>query len=387
MARSGIAVMRTLHRSVVAASFVAIFSTLVSTGVAQAPKNGDKKPAPAAKTDDRVTRVGKPVVKGTVVSETCAEVVVRKDNGLEERIPFLEVVSVDRASAPEAYRRGAAAAASGDHANAIQLLQAALTKHPDLGWLKEAANFYLGESFRATGRLDDAAKAYDAVVAAKADSRWLAAARTGAAKALISGGKYAEADRVLSAFVSEADSKKVPKRLVLAARELSGSNLEAQKKYVEAAAAFETVAREAKALVKDDPAAIDRYMSAMRAKASCLIKEGKFDDAGKALEALSNEKTSEATALVLSGQGESALAQGKLDDARFLLSRVMGARFEADNELPRVKWLLAKTLTELAKAGEKGAAEAARFYLNDLIQRDAATEFAKEARALAQGSR
>ena len=142
------------------------------------------------------------------------------------------------------------------------------------------------------------------------------------------------------------------------------------------------VVREAQNVLKDDPSVAERIRAAQRSKASCLVKEKKFDDAGRVLDALANDKSSESEGLVLSGRGELAYAQGKFDEARFFLARVLGARFQADRELPRAKLLMAKTLIELDKAGDKTAAKTAQFYLNDLVQRDAASDAAKEARTL-----
>lgn len=374
---------------------IIVLAACASGAVAQdKPKPGadkDKKPAaaPAAKAgNDRVTRTGgKPVLKGTVVSESCVEVVVRKENGLEERVPAVEVVSVDRGDAPEALRRGVGAAASGDFANAVQLLKLAGEQAGGRAWVVEAANFYLGEAQRGLGRAADAVAAYEAVVAAKADSRFLAAARLGAARALSADSKYADAEKVLSAFVSEADAKKIPRRFVLEARELQGSLLEAQNRFGEASGVYDAVVREAQGALKDDPAVGDRIRAAQRAKISCLLREKKLDEASKAADALAADKSPEGESLALSAKGETLYAQGKFDEARFVLAKVLGARFAAEKELPRVKLVMAKTLLELDKAGDKSAAKAAQFYLNDLVQRDAASEFAKEARTLLKGAR
>lgn len=371
-------------------SFLLAFTVAAGFGFAQdKTKPGtdkDKKPAAAAaaaKTgNDRVTRSGKPVVKGVIVSESCVEVVVKKDSGLEEKIPAIEVVAVDRADAPEAYRKGVGAVASGDAANGAQLLKLALEQAKDRPWLAEGANYYLGEASLALGKFDEAVAAFDAVVAAKADSRLLGLARMGAARAHMAAGKAADAEKVLATFVQEAEAKKVPRRTVLLAREMQGANLEAQNRFGEASGVYDAVVREAQNVLKDDPSVAERIRAAQRSKASCLVKEKKFDDAGRVLDALANDKSSESEGLVLSGRGELAYAQGKFDEARFFLARVLGARFQADRELPRAKLLMAKTLIELDKAGDKTAAKTAQFYLNDLVQRDAASDAAKEARTL-----
>ena len=375
-------------------SLLLMFAVFAAAATAQdktKDKKDDKKASPAgtaAKTgNDRVTRVGKPVVKGTIVSESCVEVVVKKDNGLDEKIPAIEVVTVDRADAPESFRRGVGAVASGDAANGAQLLKLALEQAKDRPWLAEAANFYLGEASMALGKFDEAVVAYDAVVAAKADSRLLGPARMGAARAHSAGGRAGDAEKVLTAFVQEAEAKKVPRRTVLLAREMQGINLEAQNRFGEASGVYDAVVREAQAVLKDDPAVAERIRGAQRSKASCLIKEKKFDDAGRVLDALANEKSSEGETLVLSGRGELAYAQGKFDEARFFLARALGAKFQADRELPRAKLLMAKALIELDKAGDKTAAKTAQFYLNDLVQRDAASEAAKEARTLLKSPR
>jgi tetratricopeptide (TPR) repeat protein len=368
-------------------ALTAVASGVVAQDKGKAAPDKDKKPAaapaPAAKTgNDRVTRTGKPVVKGTIVSENAAEVVIKKDNGLEEKIPANEIISVDRGDAPEAYRKGVGAVASGDAANAVQLLKLALEQAKDKPWLAEAANCYLGEAQLALGKFDEAVSAFEAVAAAKADSRWLGLARMGAARAHMAAGKPADAEKALAAFVQEADAKKVPRRIVLQAREMQGANLEAQNRFGEASGVYDAVVREAQNVLKDDPSVADRIRAAQRAKASCLIREKKFDDAGRVLDSLANEKTPESETLVLSGRGELAYAQGKFDEARFHLGRVLGAKFQADREIPRAKLLMAKTLMELDKAGDKTAGRSAQFYLNDLVQRDAASEAAKEARAL-----
>lgn len=351
------------------------------------PKAGDPAkpavPAPAAKVVDRVNRTGgKPAVKGTIVSSNCVETVVKKETGGEERIPAAEVVSVDRGDAPEAFRKGVAAVGAGDYANAVQLLTLALEKGADRPWIKEAVGFHLGEAHRGLGKPDEASAAYESAIAAKPDTRFLAKARLGQAEAFAAAGRYPDAEKALNTFVSESEAKKVPRRYVLLAREAQGRNLEAQNRFGEAVGVYDAVVREAQGVLKDDPTVAERIRAAQRAKGSCLVREKKLDDAARVFDALAAEKGPEAEAMALTGKAEVLHAQGQFDAARAVLAKVVGARFDLDSETARAKLLMAKCLTELGRAGEKNASKAAQFYLNDLIQSDAATEYAKEARTL-----
>ncbi|HYC78122.1 MAG TPA: tetratricopeptide repeat protein [Planctomycetota bacterium] len=370
-----------------------VFAACVAaTAVAQDKKDAGKNGKPADKAAekaaprpiDRVNRTGgKPSVKGTVTAETCVEVVIRRENNTEERIPVDDVLSVDRGDAPEAYRRGVAAFGAGDYPNAVQLLTRALTENADKAWLGEAANFYLGEASRLSGKHDDAVKAYDAVVAAKGDSRFLAPARLGQARAQIAASRFPDAEKTLNGFLAEAEAKKIPRRHVLKAREMIGKNLEAQNRFGEAVGAYDAVVREAGNLAKDDPGVAERIRTAQRAKASCLIREKKYDEAARLLDGLAADKSPAGEAMALTGRGESLLAQGKFDDARATLARVIGARFHDDHELARAMLLMAKTLLEIDKEGkDASAAKTAQSYLTDLVEQHAASEFSKEARML-----
>ena len=250
---------------------------------------------------------------------------------------------------------------------------------------------YLGETFRRLGRAADAARAYEAALQAKPDSRFLPAIRLGTARAWTAAKSYGKAESTLKAFAREVDSKRLHRQYALSAKQGLGRNLEAQGKYSQARREYDSVITEARssAARAKGPGEKQRLhllsLRAQRDKGGAYVKEKNYGDASGLFEKMASTRDDKvARAIGMMGQGEVRLAQGQADRARVLLSEVAALGFEAAGERPRVLRLLTETYIALAAAGERGATGMARSYVEDLLRNHPGTEEAKAARALQQ---
>ncbi|HWW76122.1 MAG TPA: tetratricopeptide repeat protein [Pyrinomonadaceae bacterium] len=140
------------------------------------------------------------ILEGSRQDEQVYTVQIRlaeKDGGTSE--PRAGVVSAAAASAPEAararYEKALEAAAGGDHRRAVKELKAALEIHPPY----TLALNELGAEYVSLGRLDDAAKAFDAAVKLAPDEPVL---RVNYGILLIRRRQYAEAEQHLARAVA-----------------------------------------------------------------------------------------------------------------------------------------------------------------------------------------
>jgi len=365
--------------------FILLFAALAVPLLAQA------KAKPAETAIDRIDRSsGGSIANVRVVSETFKEVTYRKKGSARVMtIPAEEVVDVSRTDTPKELREGKAKVLSGDLKGALAPLQLAARKNTP--WVKEYANFYLGLAYARLGNADEAVSAYEAVLAAKPDSRFLPGARLGIAAAWTAAKQYGKAQGVLSAFVREVDAKRIHRQHALVAKQLLGRNLDAQGKYAQAGREYDSVISEAKSPVGRAKAANEKarlHLLALRAqrdKGSSLVRAKKYSPASMVFSQMANTRDDPlARAIGVMGQGEVSLAQGKSDLARVLLSEVSALGFGAEEERPRVLRLLAEAYIDLKSKGEKGASELAQIYIDDLIRNHPGTEDAKAARDLQQ---
>ena len=368
--------------------------TLFATSIAlitalAAPSFAQKK---AAKADgiDRIDRTaGGALANVTVVKEDFNSVSYRKKGSARiVTIPAEQVVDIVRGVTPQPLREGKSKVLSGDLKGAVAPLQVAARNATP--WVKVYANFYLGEAFRKLGRTDDAVRAYEAVIAAKADSRFLPAARLGIARSWTAGAKYGKAQGVLESFVREVDAKRIHRQYALKAKQALGANLAARGKYSEASREYDSVITEAKSLAGRAKEAGEKArlhllgLRAERDKGSALIKDKKYNDANRIFSRLASSRNDPlARAIGMMGQGELSLAQGDADLARVQLSEVTALGFSAEEERPRALRLLAECYLAL-KGKEKGAETLAAAYINDLLTHHPGTEAAKAARGLQQ---
>lgn len=353
-----------------------------------------KKPDPKAadeKATDRIDRSsGGSIVNVIVVKEDFRVVTYRRKGGKRTlTVPSEMVIDVVRGDTPQNLRDGKSRAVAGDLKNAVGPLQLAVRSSTP--WVKEYANFYLGEVQRKLGRHDAAVRAYEAALQAKPDSRFLPRGRIGIAKAWISSKSYGKAEGVLKAFVREVDSKRLSRSFALEGKQILGRSFEAQTKYQDASREYDSVITEARSLGSKakTEGEKDRFrvigLRAQRDKGSAYIKAKKYNDAIRIFAQLSSDrKDALARAIGQMGMGEIELSRGNVDKARVELSRVVALGFGADEEVPRALRLLAQTYLELRKKNEKGADKMARMYIEDLLRSYPGSEEAKIARNLQQ---
>ena len=361
--------------------FLLLLAALAAPMAAQA-----KAAEPAADRIDRSS--GGSIANVKVTSENFTEVTYRKKGSARAmKIPAEEVVDVSRSDTPQPLREGKSKVLAGDLKGALAPLK--LAARNNTPWVKEYANFYLGEVHSRIGNAEEAVTAYEAVLAAKPDSRFLPRARLGIAAAWTAAKQYGKAQGVLSAFVREVDAKRLHRQHALAAKQLLGRNLDAQGKYAEAGREYDSVISEAKSLVgraKGEGEKARLHLIGLRAqrdKGSSLIREKKYSAASMVFSQMANSRNDPlARAIGVMGQGEVSLAQGKSDLARVLLSEVSALGFGAEEERPRVLRLLAEAYIDLKSKGEKGAGKLAQLYIDDLVRNHAGTEDAQAARDL-----
>ncbi len=355
------------------------------------PMLAQAKPPVAETSTDRIDRAsGGSLANVKVVGETYKEITYRiKGSARAMKIPADEVVDVTRADTPRALREGKSKALAGDLKGALAPLQ--LAARNNTPWVKEYANFYLGEIQARLGKADEAVRAYEAVLAAKPDSRFLPRARLGIAAAWTAARQYKKAEGVLSSFVREVNTKRLHRQHGLVAKQLLGRNLDAQGKHTQAGREYDSVISEAQSLAgrAKEPNEKARLhligLRALRDKGSSLVKDKKYSAATSVFSRMAGSRDDLlARAIGLMGQGEVSLAQGKSDLARVQLSEVAALGFGAEKERPRVLRLLAEAHLDLKTKGERGAAELAQLYIDDLIRNHPGTEDAKAARSLQQ---
>lgn len=359
--------------------------------VLTAPAFAQVKPKAGDSAIDRIDRTsGGSIANVKVVSEDFKQVTYRKKGSARAlTIPADQVVDVTRGNTPQPLREGKSKALSGDLKGAIAPLQ--LAARNNTPWVKEYANFYLGEVNRRLGKADDAVRAYEAVLQAKPDSRFLPRVRLAIAQAWTAAKKYGKAQGVLTSFAREVDSKRLHRQHALAAKKLLGRNLDAQGKFAQAGREYDSVISEARSLAgrAKDPEEKARLhligLRAQRDKGSSLVKDKKYNDAVTIFSRMASSRNDPlARAIGMMGQGEVSLAQGKSDLARVQLSEVSALGFGAEEERPRALRLLAEAYIDLKAKGEKGAADVAQLYIDDLLRNYPGTEDAKAARNLQQ---
>jgi len=340
---------------------------------------------------DRIDRSsGGSLANITITKEDFREVSYRRKGSARTHTVVADsVVDVVRGGTPASLREGKAMAFSGDLKNAVGPLQ--LAARDERPWVKEYANYYLAEVQRKLGRADPAVQAYKAVLAAKADSRFLPRVRLGIAQTWTAAGQYAKAQGVLESFIREVDTKRLSRSWALRGKQNLGRNLEAQEKFAAASREYDSVIKESTHLESKaaDPDGKTRLrvlrLRAERDKGSALIKDKKYADASRIFSRLSaDRKDGLARAIGAMGMGEIDLARGNADKARVALVRVVALGFDADEEVPRALRLLAECYLQLDEKKEKGARDMAHAYIQDLLKDYPGSEEAKIARNLQQ---
>lgn len=339
---------------------------------------------------DRIDRTsGGALANVTVVKEDFNTVTYRKKGGSRvTAIPSVQVIDIVRGDTPQALREGKAKVLAGDLKGALAPLQ--LAARNATPWVKEYAHFYLGEALRKLGRAQDAVRAYEAVIATKADTRFLPLARLGIATAWTADKSFGKAQGVLESFIREVDSKRMHRQYALRAKQALGHNLVAQGKFAAASREYDSVITEARSLwgrAKDDDEKSRLHLIMLRAerdKGSALVQDKKYNDANRIFSRLATTRDDPlARAIGMMGQGELSLAQGDPDLARVRLSEVTALGFNAEEERPRALRLLAECYIAL-KGKEKDAETMAAAYIEDLLTHHPGTEDAKVARDLQQ---
>jgi len=363
-----------------------LFSLMLA--VIASPVVGQAKEA-AARASDRIDRTsGGSIANVAVVKEDFNQVTYRQ-KGKSMTIPSVQVVSISRSATPDALREGRSKLLAGNLGGAVAPLQ--LAARNTTAWVKEYASFFLGEAFRGLGRAQDAVTAYDAVLQAKPDSRFLPDVRLGTAKAWTASKQYGKAEAVLKAFSREVDTKRLNRQHALSAKRLLGHNLEAQGKYSEARREYDSVITEARSLAgrAGDAAQKRRFevvgLEAQRDKGSAFVKDKKYSDAANLFSKIASTRDDPmAQAIGTMGLGEVSLAQGQEDRARVQLSRVSALGFAAPAARPGVLYMLAQTHVALAAKGQRGASALAKLYIAELTKNYPGTPEARKAQDLQQ---
>lgn len=268
------------------------------------------------------------------------------------------------------------------------MFRAALAEKDAKPWVKEHAGFYLGEALREAGLFDEAAKAYDSVIQARQDSRFVPRAKLGRGAALIAMGKGAEASAELKAFAADVDAKGLSLLWRIRALSMAARSLLSQKKYDEAALEFDASASALRPLVgkaaEDERRDLEVALLRLdRDRGLAQVRAKKLPDAERTFAAIESAAKDDPIALGIArlGLAEVRLAGGKPDDARLLAARAYCLNFSADEEMPWITLVLAKSYAALAEKGEKGASKAARGFLEDLVQQFPNSEAALEGKA------
>lgn len=157
---------------------------------------------------DTIILRGKDAIRGVkVVEENCKEVGYLQGTAKRKRtVSSAEVLAVVYDNQPRDYRLGVEAFNLGDYVNTISRLKEVASAGGAIPWLKEYANTYLGRAYLASGDFAEAVKAFDVVLSAKPDTRWLLHVTAGLARAHVAQGSVSAAERTIENLKSKVNA-------------------------------------------------------------------------------------------------------------------------------------------------------------------------------------
>lgn len=332
----------------------------------------------AAHADSILLRGKSPITGIKVVSESATEVAYIQGAAKRKKtVPGIEVLGIVYDNQPRDYRLGVEAFNLGDYVNASSRLKEVAAKSGGIAWLKEYANVFLGRALLANGDFAGAATAFEAVLTAKPDTRWLLVASSGLARAHAAQGSLSSAERAIDNIRSKVKASggkmdpawELEAGLVLAECYITG------RKFDKAAAAAKSVFSAAN-LVKDTNLKKTMLVRARRlegdawmtAKDVTRLKgvEGELRKlASGNPAALAAVKTTSAALALLGAEGadEKSLVKAAWD-----LSRVHVENHDVVSEMPRTCYLLG--LVHLRLDGTlKSAKDLAKGYFEETRRR------------------
>ncbi len=238
--------------------------------------------APAAQADTIVfSAVGKrPRSKVRVLRENAKEVVFQsggKDSP-EIKVPAREVRAVVYDDAPASYAVGEQERGSKRWGEAAKAYEKSLSAAGVRPWIKQYANYNLGECYRQLGAtkssaFDTAIEHYQAVLAAQTDCRFIAETKYGLAIAMRGKKDFSGAERVLKELEGDVTTHGLAKHWGVTARLESARLLESQGRFGEAEAKYRSLGGSVRA---NFPKVAN--LANMRA-GLCMVAAKKFDDA------------------------------------------------------------------------------------------------------------
>ena len=309
----------------------------------------------AAGKDEVVLKTGRGVPGLTVLSETYESVEVDRDGDgkADEPFPAEKVANVKYGDAPVAFRRAEISLKQGRYAEAAEMFQKALgEKNVRAFWLKQHANYLIGECLRRQGENDaallpTARKAYERVISEMPKGRLVPQAIRGAGLCLLREGRTDDARSWFEKLKEDykfGEAWALRGMLLLAhANSLAGSHDEAL-----------VLCKE----VLDDsglPKYEDLRKDALLTRAALLIAAGKYKEGHEAFTKIARtaaERDVETKAQAYNGIGDGLLGVNRVKEALLAYLRVRVLYFKAQEELPHALYGAARCFTVLRKANE-----------------------------------
>ena len=361
-------------------------------GFALVSSMGISAASAVAAPDDQIYRVGvnRPL-NATVKSENVREVIYTLANTTQEqRLDAARVSDIVYEDAPAAYTKGREFLEAGDITNAITQFKSALSAKTRGDWITEYANFYLGEAYLREGgsSYPSAVAAFDAVLSAKADSRFLALALRDKGMALTRSEKPDDAAKAFDELVAKA--KQYELGVQWEARGLLWKAVAYEENGVPAKAksAFRDAGSFASAnakTVKDEALQDELGAIAGRAQLSegvALLQDGKYSEAKRTFERIAGDDANPASVVAGARNGIAEALLGEKDARRAYeeFARVRVTYFLEREEAARATYFMGMCCDALGSK-EPGGKRKARMYFQEVVDHYSDTSWANKAKS------
>ena len=332
----------------------------------------------SARADTIILKGKKALTRVTVVSENALEVGYTAGAAKRRRtVASIEVLGIIREKQPRDFRKGVEFFNLGDYVNAITRLSASLSSDTkDYEWLTEYGNIYLGRACLAAGKYSEGVQAFEKVIKAKADSRWLGPASLGLARCHAAKGRIGPAATALKSLKATVKSRKIPGSWGYDADLLLGECYITVKKYDDAVNTLRDLATTVNSRAGKDPLAAATWVRAKRLQGQADLEAGNPQKAElifKELKSRAGRGDAEAQAASRTGLAALTLTKDATDSEALVkaahdLARVNVENFGVVSELPRTCYLLG--LVHLKLAGTLANAKPlARAYFEETRRR------------------
>ncbi len=330
-----------------------------------------------------------------VTQDNYKEVVYKISNVPDvQRIAAREVAEIILPDLHDGVAKGKDLRAKSEWDKAIAQFQLAAEK--ETGWRKQYPLFLLAETYWQwsaveKSRVDSAIGAYQKLLDAVKDTRYLATARLRIAQCQLAKKDYAKAEEIFTSIENEARDK-FGIEWEVEAKYWKAFTVEQQAKYGEAKALYASLERTAKTArdgAKPSSPEASRLAEletqALVKQGECLIKAGNLDEAQRFYESLlkgtNGSSRADLKAGAFNGLGQVLFSKKRFEEARYQFASVVACNAQNREEYQRALYWLGRSYEELAAKGEKNAGLRAVEYFKDCVAVDPSSPIASEARA------